>query len=50
MCEMGLDGGSEEREGVAALLAAGLDDRQHGLDEAAAAGALRAKRELPPDH
>ena len=44
-----MDGGGEVLEGAAALLAAGLDDRKHRLHEAAAAGALRAERELPPD-
>ena len=47
---MGFDGGGEEPEGVAAPLAASLDHRQHGLDEAAAGGALRPRRELPPNH
>ena len=47
---MSFDGGGQEGEGVAALLAAGFDHRQHRLDEAAAAGALRPKGELPPNH
>ena len=47
---MSFDGGGEEGEGVAALLAAGFDHRQHRLDEAAAGGALRPERELPPNH
>jgi hypothetical protein len=50
MGEMGFDGGGEEGESVAALLAARLDHRQHRFNEAAAAGALRPKRQLPPDH
>ena len=47
---MSFDGVGEVGEGVAALLAAGFDDGQHRLDEAAAGGALRAEGELPPDH
>jgi hypothetical protein len=43
MGEMSFDSGGEEREDVAALLAAGFDHRQHRFDEAAAAGALRRK-------
>ena len=50
MGEMRFHGGGEERKDVAALLAAGLDHRQHRLDEPAAAGALCPKRELPPDY
>ena len=50
MGEMGFDGGRDEGEDVATLLAAGFDHRQHRLDETAAAGALRPKRQLPPDH
>ena len=48
--EMRTDGGGEVLKGVAALLAAGLDDRQHRFHEAAAAGTLRAEGELAPDH
>jgi len=44
-----MDSGGEVLEGVAALLAAGLDHRQHRFHEAAAGGALRAERELAPD-
>ena len=45
-----MDGGGEIVEDVAALLAAGLDHRQHRFHEAAAAGALRAEGKLAPDH
>src|SRR4030042_6471700 len=48
MGEMGFDGGGDEGKGVAARLAAGFDSRQHRLNEAAAAGALRPERQLPP--
>ncbi len=50
MGEVRFHSGGDEGEDVATLLAAGLDHRQHRLREPAAAGALRAKRELPPDH
>ena len=50
MGEMRFDGGGDEGEGVATLLAAGFDHRQHRLDETAAGGALRSERQLPPDH
>jgi hypothetical protein len=50
MGEMGFDGGGDEGEGVAALLAAGLDYHQHRLNETAAGCALRPKREFSPDH
>ena len=46
MGEMSFDSGSEEREDVAVLLAASFDHRQHRLNGAAAARALRPKREL----
>ncbi len=39
--EMGLDRTSQEVEGVAVLLTAGFQHRQHGLDEAAAVGNCR---------
>ena len=44
-----MDGGGEVLESGTALLAAGLDHRQHRFYEAAAAGALRAEGELAPD-
>jgi hypothetical protein len=47
---MGFDGGGDEGKRIAALLAAGFDHREHRLDEATSARALRAKRELPPNH
>ena len=50
MGEMGFDSGGDEGNGVAALLTAGFDHRQHGLDEPTAARALRSKRQLPPNH
>ena len=48
--EVGLNGFGDEVEGAAFLLAAGFDDGEHRFDEAAAVGALRAERELSPDH
>ena len=50
MGEMRFDGGGDEGEGVATLLAAGFDHRQHRLDKAAAGRALRSKRQLSPNH
>jgi len=50
MGEMSFNGGRDEGEGVAALLAAGFNHRQHRLDEAATACTLRPKRQLPPYH
>ena len=50
MVEMGLDGGRDEGQDVAALLATGFDHREHRLYKAAAAGALGAEGEFPPDH
>ena len=50
MGEVGFDGGGDEGEGVATLLTAGFDHRQHRLDEAAAGRTLRPERQLPPDH
>src|SRR3990167_8742339 len=50
MGEMSFNGGRDEGEGVATLLATALDHRQHRLHEAAADGALRSKRQLPPYH
>ncbi len=47
---MSFDRVSQKREDIAALLAAGFDHRQHGLDETTPAGALCPKGELPPDH
>ena len=47
---MSFDCASQKGEGVAALLAAGLDHRQHCLDKAAAGRTLRAERQLPPNH
>ena len=38
--EVGFDGGGEEREDVAALLAAGFNHGEHGLDEAITVHAL----------
>src|SRR4030065_369769 len=46
---MSFDRVSQEGKDIAALLAASFDHRQHGLDEATAAGALRPKGELPPN-
>ncbi len=45
----GSNGIGKEDEGIAALLAAGFDHRQHGLHETTAGGALRPERELPPN-
>ena len=42
--KVGLDRGAEEFKCTAGLLAAGFDDRQHALDETAAAFALRAEQ------
>lgn len=39
-----------EREGVVFLLAGGFDDRQLCLDKAVSVCALRAERQLPPNH
>src|SRR5271169_649428 len=50
MSEMRFNGGSHEGKGVAALLTAGFDYRQHRLDKATAGDALRSKRQLPPNH
>jgi hypothetical protein len=50
MGKMSFNGGCDEGEDVATLLATTLDHRQHRLDETAAAGALRSKRQLPPYH
>ncbi len=50
MSETSFNGGRDESEGVATLLATALDHRQHRLDETAAARALSSKRQLPPDH
>jgi hypothetical protein len=36
-------------EDVSSLLAAGFDDGEHGFDEAAPRGDLRAEGELAPD-
>jgi hypothetical protein len=44
--EMNFDSDSQKSEDIVALLAAGFDHRKHSLDKAAAAGALRPKREL----
>ena len=41
--EVGMDGGSEVLEGVAALLAAGFDHGQKAFDEATAVHALCAE-------
>jgi hypothetical protein len=49
MDEMRFDGGGEEAEHVAALLAAGFDHRQYRLGKPAVGGALRSKRQLSPD-
>ena len=48
--EINLDRGGQIVEGTAILLAAGFDDREHGLNEATATGALCAERKLAPDH
>jgi hypothetical protein len=45
MGKVGFDSDGNECKGVATLLAAGFDHRQHRLDEVAAGGALRSKRE-----
>ena len=50
MGETSFDGVSQKGEGVAVLLAAGFHHRQHGLDEATAAGALGPKGKLSPTH
>ena len=50
MVVLGFEGGREEVEDIAILLAAGFDDGQQGLDEAAARGALSAEGEFAPDH
>ena len=50
MSEVGFDSGGDEGKGVATLLTAGFDYRQHRLDEPTAARALRSKRQLPPNH
>lgn len=42
------DGFGYEGQGAAVLLAAGVDDRQHCLDEAAAFFALDPEAQLPP--
>ena len=47
---VGLDRLRHEREHIPALLAAGLHRRQDPLHEPAASRALRAERQLPPDH
>ena len=47
--EVSMDGVGHEREGVATLLTAGFDYRQHRFHEPAAACALRTERELPPN-
>jgi len=49
LSQMSFDGGSQRGEGVAALLAASFDDRQHGLNKATARGVLGPKRESPPN-
>src|SRR3990172_7153776 len=48
--EVGLDSVGHEGECIATLLAAGFDDREHGLDKTTAGGALCAEGELSPDH
>jgi len=45
-----VDGSGEIVEGIAMLLTASFDHREHGLYEAAAGRALRAKGKLAPDH
>ena len=50
MSQMGFDGSGDEGQDVAALLATGFDHREHRLYKAAAAGALGAEGEFPPDH
>ncbi len=47
---MSFDRIGQEGKDVAALLAAGFNHRQHGLDEPAAGAALRAERQLSPNH
>ncbi len=44
-----MDGGGKILEGVATLLATGLDHREHRLHETTAAGTLSAEGELAPD-
>ncbi len=50
MVVLGFEGGREEVEDIAFLLAAGFDDGQQGFDEAAASGGLGAEGEFAPDH
>ena len=47
---LGFEGGGQDIEDIAVLLAAGFDDGEQGLDEAAAGVALGAEREFAPDH
>ena len=47
---MSCDRLSQEGEGVAMLLAAGFHDRQHRLDEPAAAGTLGPEGKFSPNH
>ena len=44
------EGGGQDIQDIAVLLAAGLDDGQQGFDEAAAGGALGAEGQFAPDH
>jgi hypothetical protein len=48
--EVGLDGFGQPSEDIAVLAAAGLDDREEALHEAAATGGLRAKGQFAPDY
>ena len=50
MSEVGSHRLSQMDEDVSPLLAARLDDGQDGGDESASVAALRAERQLPPDH
>ena len=49
MVVLGFEGGGQDIEDIAFLLAAGFDDGQQGFDEAAASGALGAEGEFAPD-
>ena len=48
--EVAFDGGCDEVEYVAVLLAAGFDDGQQSFNESAASRALGAEAQLTPDH
>ena len=50
MVVWGFEGGGQDVEQVALLLAAGLDDRQQGFHDEATSGALGAEGQFAPDH